>query len=314
MNRAGVRVSSPTESVNARTVDIDVVPTLDLVRMINDEDRIVADAVAAVLPTLARLVDDAAARVEAGGRVHYFGAGTSGRLGVLDAAELLPTFGWSDDVVVAHQAGGAAAFLNAVEDAEDDDGGADTADVTGADVVIGLAASGRTPYVGAALTAGREAGAATALVTANPDASLAPQADYLLVVATGPEALTGSTRLKAGTAQKLVLNTFSTALAVRLGRTYQNLMVDMRATNAKLRGRVIELLIQATGVDADECATALDLCGGDLKVALVHLLSDGAATPRQAVDALAAARGRVRDALAALDMGDAHTRTLDAQP
>ena len=314
MNRAGVRVSSPTESVNARTIDIDVVPTLDLVRLINDEDRIVAEAVAAVLPTLARLVDDAARRVEAGGRVHYFGAGTSGRLGVLDAAELLPTFGWSDDVVVAHQAGGAAAFLNAVEDAEDDDGGADTADVTGADVVIGLAASGRTPYVGAALTAARDAGAATALVTANPHASLAPLADYLLVVATGPEALTGSTRLKAGTAQKMVLNTFSTALAVRLGRTYQNLMVDMRATNAKLRGRVIELLIQATGADDDACATALDLCGGELKVALVHLLSDRAATPRRARDALAAARGRVRDALAALSDSDGETRALDARP
>jgi N-acetylmuramic acid 6-phosphate etherase len=164
------------------------------------------------------------------------------------------------------------------------------------------------------LTAARDAGAATALVTANPDASLAPLADYLLVVATGPEALTGSTRLKAGTAQKMVLNTFSTALAVRLGRTYQNLMVDMRATNAKLRGRVIELLIQATGAGENDCATALDLCGGELKVALVHLLSDGAATPRQAGDALTAARGRVRDALAALDVGDGGTRTLGAKP
>jgi N-acetylmuramic acid 6-phosphate etherase len=316
VNRAGVRVSSPTESVNVRTVDIDIVPTLELVRMINNEDRLVADAVAAVLPTLARLVDDAAARVAAGGRVHYFGAGTSGRLGVLDAAELLPTFGWSDDVVAAHQAGGPAAFLNAVEDAEDDDGGADTADITRDDVVIGLAASGRTPYVGAALTAARETGAATALVTANPDASLAPLAEYLLVVATGPEALTGSTRLKAGTAQKLVLNTFSTALAVRLGRTYQNLMVDMRATNAKLRGRVIELLIQATALDEDECATALDRCDGELKVALVHLLSEQAATPRRARDALAASDGRVRGAIAALgvDAADAcDTADADAE-
>jgi N-acetylmuramic acid 6-phosphate etherase len=316
VNRSGVRVSSPTESVNTRTVDIDIVPTLELVRMINAEDRLVPDAVAAVLPTLASLVDNAATRVAAGGRVHYFGAGTSGRLGVLDAAELLPTFGWSDDVVAAHQAGGAAAFLNAVEDAEDDDGGADTADITRGDVVIGLAASGRTPYVGAALTAAREAGAATALVTANPDAPLAPLADYLLVVATGPEALTGSTRLKAGTAQKLVLNTFSTALAVRLGRTYQNLMVDMRATNAKLRGRVIELLIQATGVDEDDCASALDRCDGELKVALVHLLGGRAATPRQARDALAATDGRVRDALAALgvDNADAETPRVDTVP
>ncbi len=144
MNRAGIRVSSPTEEVNPRTTEIDVVPTLELVRLLNDEDRRVPDAVAAVLPTLAALVDTAASRVASGGRVHYFGAGTSGRLGVLDAAELLPTFGVGDGVVVAHQAGGAAAFLQPVEDAEDDDGGADAVNVTGADVVIGLAASGRT--------------------------------------------------------------------------------------------------------------------------------------------------------------------------
>jgi N-acetylmuramic acid 6-phosphate etherase len=232
--------------------------------------------------------------------VHYFGAGTSGRLGVLDAAELLPTFGLSDDVIVAHQAGGPAAFLNAVEDAEDDDGGVDAADVATGDLVIGLAASGRTPYVGAALTAAREVGAATALVTANPDAPLAPLADYLLVVATGPEAVTGSTRLKAGTATKLVLNTFSTALAVRLGRTYGNLMVDMRPTNAKLRGRVLEVLIQATGADERECAVALDACGGDLKVSLVYLLTGRVLPPAACAEALEAAAGRVREALDAL--------------
>ena len=300
MNQAGVRVSSPTEAVNPRTVDLDIVSTTELVRLINDEDRIVATAVANVLPTLASLVDDAAARVAAGGRVHYFGAGTSGRLGVLDAAELVPTFGLSDDVIVAHQAGGPAAFLNAVEDAEDDEGGFDAADVAPGDIVIGLAASGRTPYVGAALTAAREVGAATALVTANPDAPLAPLADHLLVVATGPEAVTGSTRLKAGTATKLVLNTFSTALAVRLGRTYRNLMVDMRPTNAKLRGRVLEVLIQATGAAERECAAALDACGGELKVALVYLLTGRALTPAACAEALSAAGGRIRDALAAI--------------
>ncbi|HEY7175079.1 MAG TPA: N-acetylmuramic acid 6-phosphate etherase [Micromonosporaceae bacterium] len=281
-------------------MDLDVVSTAELVGLINDEDRIVPAAVATVLPTLALVVDDAAARVAAGGRVHYFGAGTSGRLGVLDAAELLPTFGLSDDVIVAHQAGGPAAFLNAVEDAEDDDGGVDAADVATGDLVIGLAASGRTPYVGAALTAAREVGAATALVTANPDAPLASLADYLLVVATGPEAVTGSTRLKAGTATKLVLNTFSTALAVRLGRTYRNLMVDMRPTNAKLRGRVLEVLIQATGADERECAVALDACGGDLKVSLVYLLTGRVLPPVACAEALEAAAGRVREALDAL--------------
>jgi N-acetylmuramic acid 6-phosphate etherase len=303
VNRAGIRVSSPTEEVNPRTIEIDLVPTLDLVRLLNDEDRRVPDAVAAVLPTLARLVDTAAFRISSGGRVHYFGAGTSGRLGVLDAAELLPTFGVGDGVVVAHQAGGAAAFLQAVEDAEDDDGGADAAPVTGADVVIGLAASGRTPYVGAALSAARAVGAVTALITSNPNPLLAGLADYLLAADTGPEAITGSTRLKAGTAQKLILNTFSTALMVRLGHTYGNIMVDMQPTNAKLRGRAVEMLTQATGAADADCAAALDLCG-DVKTALVYLLvrhlPGGPQTPKRCREALASAAGNVRAALTAL--------------
>jgi N-acetylmuramic acid 6-phosphate etherase len=295
VNRSGIRVSSPTELVNPRTADIDVVPTLELVQMLHEQDALVPAAVAQVLPVLARLVDAAAARVQAGGRVHYFGAGTSGRLGVLDAAELLPTFGVGDDVIVAHQAGGAGAFLQAIEDAED--GAADTGSVAAGDVVIGLAASGRTPYVGAALTAARAVGAVTALVTANPGTPLAGLADHLLVAPTGPEALTGSTRLKAGTAQKMILNMFSTALMVRVGRTYRNLMVDMQATNAKLRGRVIELLNQATGCTDEECVRALDECG-DLKTALVHLLTDR--PPAECRDALTAAGGQVRRALQSL--------------
>jgi N-acetylmuramic acid 6-phosphate etherase len=295
VNRSGIRVSSPTELVNPRTADIDVVPTLELVQMLHEQDALVPAAVAQVLPVLARLVDAAAARVQAGGRVHYFGAGTSGRLGVLDAAELLPTFGVGDDVIVAHQAGGAGAFLQAIEDAED--GAADTGSVAAGDVVIGLAASGRTPYVGAALTAARAVGAVTALVTANPGTPLAGLADHLLVAPTGPEALTGSTRLKAGTAQKMILNMFSTALMVRVGRTYRNLMVDMQATNAKLRGRVIELLNQATGCTDEECVRALDECG-DLKTALVHLLTDR--PPAECRDALTAAAGQVRRALQSL--------------
>jgi N-acetylmuramic acid 6-phosphate etherase len=294
VTRGGVRVSSPTEQVNPRTTDIDVVPTASLLRMLHDEDARVPAAVAQVLPELARLVDAAVARVGAGGRVHYFGAGTSGRLGVLDAAELLPTFGVGDDVVVAHQAGGPAALVRAVEDAEDDEGGADTAPVGGGDVVIGLAASGRTPYVRAALTAGRSVGAVTALVTANPATPLAGLADHLLIAPTGPEALTGSTRLKAGTAQKMILNMFSTALMIRLGHTYRNLMVDMLATNAKLRGRSVELLIQATGASFDACTRALDDCG-DLKTALVHLLTGR--SPADSRTALTAAGGIVRGTL-----------------
>lgn len=323
MTPSGVRVDSPTEQVNPRTTQIDAVPTLDLVRLLHDEDRRVPDAVAAVLPTLAALVDAAASRVAAGGRVHYFGAGTSGRLGVLDAAELLPTFGVSPGVVVAHQAGGAAALLHAVEDAEDNDGGADAADVAPGDVVIGLAASGRTPYVRAALSAARQVGAVSALITSHPNAPLAVLADYVLVAETGAEAITGSTRLKAGTAQKLILNMFSTALMVRLGHTYRNFMVDMQATNAKLRGRSVELLSQATAaagggvVSEADCAAALDECG-DIKTALVYLLTrhlpagpagtaatgttapGGRLTPQDCRDALAAAGGSVRAALVAL--------------
>jgi N-acetylmuramic acid 6-phosphate etherase len=315
VNHSGIRVASPTEQVNARTTELDAVPTLELIRLLHDEDRAVPDAVAAALPELAVLVDDAAARVSDGGRVHYFGAGTSGRLGVLDAAELLPTFGLPEGVVIAHHAGGTTALLRAVEDAEDNNDGADTADVTAADVVIGLTASGRTPYVGAALTAARAAGASSALITSNPNAPLAELADYLLVADTGPEALTGSTRLKAGTAQKLLLNSFSTALMVRLGHTYRNLMVDMRATNAKLRGRMVRLLIQATGADDADCTAALELCG-DLKTALVYLLagqhSAGSVTPQHCRAALAESGGRVRQALTALNVHPAPPTDLHA--
>ena len=303
--RPSVRVASPTEAVNPRTARIDEVPTAELVRLINDEDRLVPDAVAQLLPELARLVDEAAHRVSAGGRVHYFGAGTSGRLGVLDAAELPPTFGVAPgEVVVAHQAGGPGAVQQAVEDAEDEEGGGDAAGITGADVVIGIAASGRTPYVAAALTAARAAGAATALVTSNPTSPLSELAGFLLVADTGPEAITGSTRLKAGTAAKLVLHTFSTALMVRLGRTYGHFMVDMLETNAKLRGRSVGMLVQATGETEQRCTEALAVCGFR-KIALVYLLAqrvgDGVpVTPERCRAALAGSGGRVRVALAAL--------------
>lgn len=301
--RTGVRVTSPTEQVNPSTWSIDEVPTIRVVEMLNEEDARVPAAVAAVLPELAALVDEAAARVRAGGRVHYFGAGTSGRLGVLDAAELLPTFGIADDVVVAHQAGGATALLRAVEDAEDVEDGADALEVTAADVVIGLTASGRTPYVGGALRAALAAGAATALVTSNPQAPLAELARYVLAVDTGPEAIAGSTRLKAGTAQKMLLNTFSTALMIRLGHTYRNLMVDMQPTNAKLRGRAIELLTYATGASEADCAVALDAYG-DLKPALVDLLSTGAGPEYRAPDPV-----RIRAVRTALEEAGGHVHS-----
>ena len=299
MTGAAARVSSPTEAVNPRTVQIDRVPTAEILRLLGEEDALVPGAVAAVRPQLAALVDEAVRRVSAGGRVHYFGAGTSGRLAVLDAAELPPTFGVAPgEAVAAHLAGGPGAFVDAVEDAEDDEGAAEFAAITRADVVIGVAASGRTPYVRAALEHGRAVGAPTALITSNPQAPLAGLADHLIAPDTGPEAITGSTRLKAGTAQKLVLNAFSTALMVRLGHTYGNLMVDMRETNAKLRGRSVTLLVQATGESEQRCVEALERCG-DRKTALVWLLTGGASA-EECRAALARAGGNVRAVLAEL--------------
>jgi N-acetylmuramic acid 6-phosphate etherase len=300
-------VQSPTEQINPRTVHIDTVDTERALRMLHAEDARVVPAVQPLLPELARLVDEAAARVRAGGRVHYFGAGTSGRLAVLDAAELMPTFGLGD-VVVAHHAGGLAALLTAVENAEDSeqDGAAAAAAVGSGDVAIGLTASGRTPYVGGALRAARAAGAFTALMTANPTPALADAADVVLAADTGPEAITGSTRLKAGTAEKLLLNGFSTILMVRLGRVHSNLMIGMRATNAKLRGRSVQLLVQATGATAGDCAAALQ-AAGDIPTALALLLSG--ADPDRDVErcrqALAQSGGVVREALALL-ASDSH--------
>lgn len=269
-----VRVSAPTEDRHPGTTGIDTAPTLEILTLMNEADSTVAGAVAAVLPELALLVDHSVAAIRAGGRVHYFGAGTSGRLAVLDAAELLPTFNAPDGLFVAHHAGGAPALLRAVENVEDDveQGSRDAGDVGPLDVVVGLTASGRTPYVRGALAHAREVGARTALVTANPGAELAAYADHLVVAATGAEVLTGSTRLKAGTAQKLILNSFSTAVMIRLGRTWSNLMVDVVATNAKLRGRLVRILQEASGVDEDEARSTLDAADGRLKPALLSLL------------------------------------------
>ncbi len=200
--------------------------------------------------------------------MHYFGAGTSGRLGVLDAAELAPTFNSPRHWFCAHLAGGPDAMWRAVEDAEDDDrGGAVEAAscVRAGDLVVGLAASGRTPYVLGALAAARAKGASTVLLCANPEAEAARSVDVFIGVDTGPEVVTGSTRMKAGTAQKLVLNTFSTAVMVRLGRVYSNLMIDMVATNAKLRGRMISILVEATGCSEELSRQALSQADGDLK-------------------------------------------------
>jgi N-acetylmuramic acid 6-phosphate etherase len=293
-----VHVDSPTERRNPRTTDLDLLSTLDLLRSINAEDRLVPDAVAAALPALATAVDWAAEALRTGHRVHYVGAGTSGRMATLDAAELAPTFNAPPEWFVVHHAGGTSALRSAVENAEDDeDGGAAelARSAEPGDFVLGLTASGRTPYVLGALRAAGALGARTGLVFSNPHAVGLSDIDVLIEVDTGPEAIAGSTRMKAGTAQKLVLTAFSTAVMVKLGRTYSNLMVSMRATNAKLRGRTRRILREATGLDMLECAEALDEARGDLKVALVHLLS-GLPT-EQAAEALAETGGHVRKAL-----------------
>jgi N-acetylmuramic acid 6-phosphate etherase len=271
-----VSVSAPTEERHPGTHTLDAMSTLELLQTLNGEDARVAPAVRQILPQLAVAVDLAVERIHAGGTVHYFGAGTSGRLAVLDAAELMPTFNAPDGLFVAHHAGGAQALVKAVENVEDNaELGAQEASVVGPrDVVVGLTASGRTPYVAGALATARARGALTVLITANPRAELAGQVEHVLAVDTGPEVITGSTRLKAGTAQKLVLNSFSTAVMVRLGRTWSNLMVDMVATNAKLRGRVIRILREASGVDEVAARRALALASGELKPALLSLLAD----------------------------------------
>ncbi len=287
----------PTERRNPATTEIDTWDTRVVLECVNDADRTVPDVVRAAIPELVHVVDAAVESLRRGGRVHYVGSGTSGGLGVLDAAELDPTYGIGADRFVAHHAGGLRALAAGVTDVEDDEelAAADSATFGPDDLVVGLTASGRTPYVGAALRSARATGARTALVSCNPVAPLAAVADIHVCLETGPEVVAGSTRMKAGTAQKLVLHSLSTAVMIRLGRTYSNLMVNMVATNQKLHGRALRMLVEATGLDERECADALMRADGEVKVALVSLL---AAVPVDVGrDALTQADGVVRDAL-----------------
>ena len=299
-----VRVGSPTEARNPRSRDLDLMTTHEVLRVINAEDSGVPAAVAGVLDRIAAAVELAVTALRAGHRVHYFGAGTSGRMAVLDAAELPPTYNAPQDWFCSHLAGGREAMWRAVEDAEDDEeGGAQEAAscVRPGDLAVGLAASGRTPYVLGALRTARTVGAHTVLISGNPHAPAANDVDVFIGVDTGPEVVTGSTRMKAATAQKLVLNSFSTAVMVRLGRVYSNFMVDLVATNAKLRGRMISILVEATGYDEETCKAAVAQAGGDLKVALVSLLSGSSWA--EARSALERSGHRVRDAVALLTQG-----------
>lgn len=272
-----VSLSSPTEERNPDTMGIDTLPAEQIVSAILDQDALVVSAVRAVQSRVGELADACVQAIAAGGRVHYVGAGTSGRLGVLDAVELLPTYNADSDVFVAHLAGGDGAMMKAVEGAEDSEqlGREAIAAHAGAhDVVVGIAASGRTPYVKGALLAARERGLRTALISTNPGASLAEFADIPILINTGPEVVTGSTRMKAATAQKITLNALSTATMVRLGKTYENLMIDVRATNEKLVARTVRILRQASGASETEALAALDATDRQVRPALVLLLAD----------------------------------------
>jgi N-acetylmuramic acid 6-phosphate etherase len=263
-----------TERRNPRTVDIDLADPLTLVDLLNAENASIPAAVEAQREAIAAVVEAAERALRSGGRVIYAGAGTSGRLGVLDATEIPPTFGADPTLVQGIIAGGEAALTQSVEGAEDrvDDGAAqvDATNVGASDIVIGIAASGTTPWVRGVLARAKERGATTALVACSPPpAETLAVTDHAIVVLVGPEAITGSTRLKAGTATKLVLNTITTGAMVRLGKTYGNLMVDVRAWNDKLRDRSERIVMEVTGIGRDEARAFLTKADGSVKTALV---------------------------------------------
>lgn len=264
-----------TEKVNPDTLKIDTASTGEVLRMMNDEDHKVAEAVKKVLPVVEEVVDKVVASISAGGRLIYMGAGTSGRLGVLDAVECPPTFSVGSDVVVGLIAGGERAFVKAVEGAEDNEalGASDLAALQLApeDTVVGIAASGRTPYVIGGLRYAREVGAVTVALSCNEGARISEEAEHKIEVNVGPEALTGSTRLKAGTAQKLVLNMISTASMIKLGKAYGNLMVDVNISNYKLERRAVGIIRDITGTDEDTALKTLKLAHNEVKASIVMI-------------------------------------------
>ncbi len=291
--------STLTEARNSATTEIDMLPTLDMLRLMNAEDRHVPEAVSAELPQIARAVDAIAERMRRGGRLIYIGAGTSGRLGVLDASECQPTFSVPPGVVIGVIAGGERALTHSVENAEDypNAGAAAIAalDVSMNDSVVGIAASGTTPYVLGGMAEAQRRGALVVSLACNASSPMAAAADISIAPLVGPEVITGSTRLKAGTAQKLVLNMISTGVMIRLGKTYGNLMVDLQATNYKLRRRSVRIVQEACGVSADEASALLQSCDGNVKVAVVAYLAN--VSPAEARERLHAANGAVREAL-----------------
>ncbi|MFJ2832790.1 N-acetylmuramic acid 6-phosphate etherase [Streptomyces sp. NPDC087263] len=290
-----------TEAFRPELAEIDQLPTAEIARLMNGEDATVPAAVAARLPLIAAAIDDVAERMARGGRLIYAGAGTAGRLGVLDASECPPTFNTDPSEVVGLIAGGPSAMVTSIEGAEDSRelAARDLADLalTPDDTVVGVSASGRTPYAIGAVEHAHKQGALTIGLSCNADSALAAAADHGIEVVVGPELLTGSTRLKAGTAQKLVLNMLSTITMIRLGKTYGNLMVDVRASNEKLRARSRRIVALATGATDDEIERALAATDGEVKNAILTIL--GGVDGPTAARLLEESHGHLRAALAA---------------
>lgn len=290
-----------TEAFRPELSEIDRLPTLEIAKLMNTEDATVPAAVAERLPLIASAIDGIAERMSRGGRLIYAGAGTAGRLGILDASECPPTFNTDPSEVVGLIAGGPGAMVTSVEGAEDSKELAaadlDALSLTPDDTVVGISASGRTPYAVGAVEHARTRGALTVGLSCNAGSALAAAAEHGIEIVVGPELLTGSTRLKAGTAQKLVLNMFSTITMIRLGKTYGNLMVDVRASNEKLRARSRRIVALATGAPDEEIERALTATGGEVKNAVLVLL--GGVDGPTAARLLAESDGHLRAALAA---------------
>lgn len=288
-----------TETRNPETFELDKMSSLEIVEIMNREDRNVVQAVFKVLPEVAKVIDLCTESLNMGGRIIYIGAGTSGRLGLLDAVECPPTFGVSSDVVIGLLAGGQSAFIKAVEGAEDSRtaGKEDLQKInlTSRDMVIGLAASGRTPYVIYGLKYAGETGCSTAIIACNKESEMARAADIAIEPIVGPEVLTGSTRLKAGTAQKMILNMISTASMVGIGKVYQNLMVDVLQTNEKLMIRAQNIVMEATGCSREKAKAVLEKANGSAKTAIVAILLN--CDVEMANKNLTRAKGHVRKAL-----------------
>lgn len=288
-----------TETRNPASAEIDTLPTLDMLAVINNEDKQVPGAVEATLPQVAQVVDRVVEAFAKGGRLIYCGAGTSGRLGILDASECPPTYGTPREQVVGLIAGGHPAILQAVENAEDsrEMGQQDLINLefNDRDVLVGIAASGRTPYVLGAMAYAKSLGATVAAISCNPNSEMSQAADIAIEPIVGPEVVTGSSRMKAGTAQKLILNMITTGAMIRSGKVYGNLMVDVEATNAKLLQRQVNIVVEATQCSQQEAAAALDACHRHCKTAILMVLSGLGADDARAL--LSKNQGFIRSAL-----------------